>query len=335
MSTFSIVIPYYNNQNQVKLCLESIIKFFKINKNKFEIILVDDASKKYHYNQIKKYIKKNLDYKIYIIRNKKNLGPAKSRNVGAFRAKFKYIFFLDSDTALHDDICGIILQNLKKNDIIVGHYHFKPLNHTLASNFKAIYNYTQFSSKGLVKFETFNAACAIIKKKIFFEFKGFNEKIKWGMDYENEELGRRIIKKYKIILVPSLTVKHCFPNLFKMFKLYFKRAIPYVGVIIKDKKLENTGPGNLKMIYSILFSVLTTLSLIVYYINNEIFYLLSGIFFFSFFLITNIKFFITTIKLKPSYLINFIVLKFILSHVLLTALIFGLINYLLKKIDNK
>ena len=138
MSTFSIVIPYYNNQKQVRLCLDSIIKFFKIKKNKFEIILVDDASEKYHYNQIKKYIKENLDYKISILRNKKNLGPAKSRNIGAFRAKFKYIFFLDSDTALHDNIYIKIIQNLKKNNIIVGHYHFKPLNDTLASNFKAI-----------------------------------------------------------------------------------------------------------------------------------------------------------------------------------------------------
>ena len=59
------------------------------------------------------------------------------------------------------------------------------------------------------------------------------------MDYENEEFGRRIIKKNTIILDPSLTVMHEFPDFFNMLRLYYVRAIPYVGVILNDKKFEN------------------------------------------------------------------------------------------------
>ena len=55
------------------------------------------------------------------------------------------------------------------------------------------------------------------------------------MDYENEEFGRRIIKKNTIILDPSLTVMHEFPDFFNMLRLYYVRAIPYVGVILNDE----------------------------------------------------------------------------------------------------
>ena len=58
------------------------------------------------------------------------------------------------------------------------------------------------------------------KEKKIFKFKWINKNIKWGMDYENEEFGRRIIKNNTIILDPSLTVMHEFPDFFNMLRLY-------------------------------------------------------------------------------------------------------------------
>lgn len=331
MTTFSIVVPFFNNQFQVKKCIKSIIKNFKINKNKFEIILVDDSSSKIHYNQIRQFVAKNQNYRIRLIRNKKNCGPAQSRNIGAIEAKFKYIFFLDSDTTLHKDISKIILKNLKKNDVLVGHYHYKPSNNTIAGNFKAIFNYCNFSYKGVVNFETFNSACAVIKKKIFFDLGGFNKNIKWGMDYENEEFGRRIIKKHKIILDPTLTVMHEFPNLIKMFKLYFIRMIPYVSVILDDKKLENIGPGNSSTILSIFFSIMISINFVIYVISREYFYFIMLISFLFCFLISNLKFILMSIRIKPSQIFFFILIKFMLAHILFFALNIGIIKYILKK----
>lgn len=331
MITFSIIIPFYNNEAQVKRCLRSIINYFKIKNTKFEIILVDDNSLYFHSNQILRFIQKYKDYKINIIRNKKNFGPAQSRNIGASKAKFEYLFFLDSDTIFHKDLSKIITKNLKNNNVIVGHYDIKPINNSISANFKAIYNFFHFSRKGNAKYETFNSACAIIKKKIFLSLKGFKKSIKWGMDYENEELGRRIIKKHSILLIPSLTVRHEFPNFLKMLKLYFIRAIPYVGIILKDKKFENTGPGFSGIIHSILYSILTTLSLISYIFFYKNFFLIIAVFFFTLFLITNLKFILFSIKTKPSLAIFFVFIKFLLSHILFLGSGIGLIKFIFTK----
>lgn len=335
MASFSIVIPFYNNSNQVKLCIKSIIKYFKIKKTKFEIILVDDASKKIHNKEIKNFISNFSNYKFTIIRNFKNYGPATSRNIGSSSAKFDYIFFLDSDTILHKNILKIILNNLKKSNIIIGHYHFVPANNTISANFKAIFNYFHFSQKKVTKYETFNSACAVIKKKIFFELKGFNRNIKWGMDYENEEFGRRISKKYNMILDPLFTVKHEFPNLFKMLKLYFTRAIPYIGVILHDKKLENSGPGNSTTLYSMFFSIFTSINLQLFFFSKEILYLILFVIFLNFFFISNMRFFLFSIKIKQSQIIFFILIKYILDHILFFASIVGILKFMIKKIIEK
>jgi GT2 family glycosyltransferase len=84
MSQTSVVIINYNNSKFLDKCLKSVIK-----NNPKEIIFVDDFSIKI----AEKYINQ-------IIKNGNNLGPVKSRNIGAKNASGKYILFLDSDIEL-------------------------------------------------------------------------------------------------------------------------------------------------------------------------------------------------------------------------------------------
>ena len=88
----SIIVPYFRNKKYIKKAIESILKQ---TYQKFEILLIyDDFLKDELW-----YIKKNFDLqkKIKIIINKKNLGVAKSRNIGLKKSKGGYIAFLDSD----------------------------------------------------------------------------------------------------------------------------------------------------------------------------------------------------------------------------------------------
>ena len=75
----------------------------------------------------------------------KNLGPAASRNIGAKKAKFKYIFFLDW-ILYYIKIYKIIIKNLK-NDIVVGHYHFKPSNRSIGQILKLFITIYTFQKK--------------------------------------------------------------------------------------------------------------------------------------------------------------------------------------------
>jgi glycosyltransferase involved in cell wall biosynthesis len=96
--SLSVIITYYNKSAlEIRSAINSILSQKKINF-KIEILIIDDFSHKKLTTKKIKLIK--FDKKIYsikIIRNIKNLGESRARNVGIQKAKNKYIAFLDAD----------------------------------------------------------------------------------------------------------------------------------------------------------------------------------------------------------------------------------------------
>lgn len=85
----SIVIPIYNSSKSIERCLLSI-KQQNVNKNKIEIIAVDDGST----DDSLEIIKRCKNIKVY---HQENKGVGAARNFGIEKAKGKYIWFVDSD----------------------------------------------------------------------------------------------------------------------------------------------------------------------------------------------------------------------------------------------
>ena len=104
----SIIIPTYNSEKFIFKCVNSI----PIDK-RVEVIIIDDCSKNNLKNKIKH--KKFKNFKIF--RNKLNVGPGPSRNIGIKKAKGEYILFLDSDDFLKKRNIIKFLQNYKDNKI--------------------------------------------------------------------------------------------------------------------------------------------------------------------------------------------------------------------------
>ncbi|MCX7928143.1 MAG: glycosyltransferase family 2 protein [Patescibacteria group bacterium] len=92
---FSIIIANYNGGRYLQDCLDSVLNS---NYASYELIVVDDASTDDSVSIIRNYINQNKDKKIRLIKNKKNLGAAQSRNVAIQKAKGDVIVFLDNDT---------------------------------------------------------------------------------------------------------------------------------------------------------------------------------------------------------------------------------------------
>lgn len=90
----SVVVPMYNVEKYLNLCLTTILnQTFK----DFELILVDDCST----DKTLEIAKSFDDTRIKIIRNKKNMGkPGPVRNVGLSAARGEYVYFCDSDDAI-------------------------------------------------------------------------------------------------------------------------------------------------------------------------------------------------------------------------------------------
>lgn len=92
----SVVIVNYNTLIMTQECIDSI---FKVSRNiSFEVILVDNAStdgSKEHFSTVSQ---------IKYLYNEKNLGFGCANNVGVKEAIGKYIFLLNSDTILLDNV---------------------------------------------------------------------------------------------------------------------------------------------------------------------------------------------------------------------------------------
>lgn len=93
MPLVSVIIPAYNDQDEIARAIESVLK--QSYKN-LEVIVIDDCSSDLTPDIIKGFLTK--DSRIRILRTESQSGlPSKPRNLGASIATGKYIAFLDSD----------------------------------------------------------------------------------------------------------------------------------------------------------------------------------------------------------------------------------------------
>jgi|GEM_PF-6890792 len=100
----SVVVVNYNNALFLKSALDALRGIPEI----LEIIAVDDASTDDSVEILKQY-------DLTLVRNEKNFGPVKSRNIGARIAKGSYLLFLDSDAKLARDYLAIVAGFLDKH----------------------------------------------------------------------------------------------------------------------------------------------------------------------------------------------------------------------------
>ena len=124
----SIIIPIYNMGPYLSKCLESVLSQ---RLNNIEIICVNDGSTDNSQEILNEYSWKDSRIKVLL---QKNQGVSKSRNRALKLAKGKYVFFLDPDDWLPDDmvlkdlytaaeshgvkICGGGFEEFRGNDLI-------------------------------------------------------------------------------------------------------------------------------------------------------------------------------------------------------------------------
>lgn len=96
----SIITPSHNSGSFIKETIDSILSQ---TYTSWELIIVDDLSSDNSNDIVEEIIDKNFDKKIFLIKNKKNFGPALTRNEAIRVAKGKYIAFLDSDDLWKSD----------------------------------------------------------------------------------------------------------------------------------------------------------------------------------------------------------------------------------------
>lgn len=103
----SIIIPVYNVAPYLRQCIESIIN----QKGDIEVILVDDGSPDESPTICDEYARK--DNRIQVI-HKQNGGVSSARNAGLDIAQGEWIWFVDGDDYLADNVLENICQDIRK-----------------------------------------------------------------------------------------------------------------------------------------------------------------------------------------------------------------------------
>ena len=119
----SIIIPYYKKKLFISKTIKTILS--QSYKN-FEIIIIYDDTDLLEFKYLYKISKK--DRRIRIIKNKKNLGVSRSRNIGIKKSRGKYIAFIDADDIWKKNKLEIQLQEMEKNKHMISHTEYEIIN---------------------------------------------------------------------------------------------------------------------------------------------------------------------------------------------------------------
>jgi glycosyltransferase involved in cell wall biosynthesis len=122
MIKFSIITPCYNLENHIEKTIESVLKqTYKY----FELIIIDDGSKDNSLDIIRK--NKNKDNRIKVF-SKENGGVSSARNFGIGKAQGEYIFFLDGDDLIENDLLEKAQEVFKQKNVDMFSYGYKKTN---------------------------------------------------------------------------------------------------------------------------------------------------------------------------------------------------------------
>ncbi|MEB5759795.1 bifunctional glycosyltransferase/CDP-glycerol:glycerophosphate glycerophosphotransferase [Mammaliicoccus sciuri] len=124
MNKLSIIITYYNNEEHILDCIESIKK--QRNQN-FDLIIVDDGSTDSSANLIKDSIS-NYDKSITYIKLEYNSGHAYARNKALEKVNTQYLMFLDADDQLASYAVEYYLSKVNGLDGLIAPIHKFTIN---------------------------------------------------------------------------------------------------------------------------------------------------------------------------------------------------------------
>ena len=320
MDTVSVIIPAYNARATIAACVESVLAG---DVKPLEVIVVDDYSTD-DTAAIVGALAVRYPNVVKLIHLPRNAGPARARNVGAASAEGAYYFFVDSDTEMLADTLSNFLRRIPEADAVSGIYHPEPINDCAAARYKAYLIAYLFGRAGVFPYDVFIASSAGIRPDVFKAVGGFNEQMPWGMDVENEDFGHRIAARYRLLMDPSITVRHHFPRFGKFTRTYFSRVSLWMELFLQRRQFERSGATTMGTGLSTAAAAAATIMLPLVWLHSA-FAVISGALF-AWHVAGYAGYFGYVAKRRPSFLLSAFLLNFWFSLVLAAGAAYGVLR---------
>lgn len=125
----SVVVPIYNVEKYLRLCLDSLLVQTYTN---FEVLMINDGSSDGSSNICKEYLTKDRRFQYF---EKENGGSSDARNYGVEHSKGEYITFVDSDDWLKETFLADLYEAITRTgaDIALSTY-------VKYDDFQSVYN---------------------------------------------------------------------------------------------------------------------------------------------------------------------------------------------------
>jgi glycosyltransferase involved in cell wall biosynthesis len=230
----SIIVPAYNAGKNLVECLSALIASSDVDS---EIIVVDDGS-----TDNTSFLAAKMG--VGVLRLEKNSGVSAARNYGAHHARGAILFFVDADVIIAQGSIDRVKKILKEQPglaAVFGSYDSLPRANGVVSQYRNLLHH-YVHQNGKTEASTFWAGCGAIRRSVFEEIGGFDEKRFREPCIEDIELGYRLRRAgHRILLDKALQGTHL-----KKWSLWsvirtdiISRAIPWSRLILESKSAPN------------------------------------------------------------------------------------------------
>ncbi len=283
---FSVVIPSRDRPVNLVRCLESIKKMFALTSLRYELIIVDDGSKR----TVRKYYEELSTKHNTKLLNSGGNGPSAARNLGATRSEGKWIYFIDDDVILDEK--SLQWWGAKNLSPVAGYQGITRVNECP--------DWSEIQPSRADFIDGFGSGNIIYRRDLFLKLRGFDEAYflrHFGIHFrEDTDLGLRFLRNgYVLPVVEQMSAKHPPHNhkdpwfLLKdarkyFFEHYFKQRNPeassWIGTaFIKGKLGTYQLRGSISLLFVSLLPLIMSLWPIVPLILLVLYFLLSLIIF--------------------------------------------------------
>jgi glycosyltransferase involved in cell wall biosynthesis len=170
----TVVIPCYNAEETILVCLQSVIAQSFQN---FEVLIIDDGSTDGTAKLVSAFIQsQHLGDKISLL-SQSNAGPSAARNKGVKLAKGTWVAFLDADDVWSPDKLALQLKTVQENPdlALLG----VRSSSTAGQNLPEL---SEISFKQLLSSNYFKTSGVLMKRKVALEVP-FDEQMRYSEDY--------------------------------------------------------------------------------------------------------------------------------------------------------
>lgn len=234
--SISVIMPAYNAAHYLARSLPPLIAMRDRGLVR-EVIVVDDCSPDPSTVETARRLGAT------VLEMPRNMGPGAARNLAAKQASGDILWLVDADVVAHDSGPQKLREAFREltTGAVFGSYDNAPPEKNFASTYKNLVH-RYYHQRAREDSESFWSGCGAVRRSVYLDLGGFDEREFGRPAIEDVELGHRIrCAGWRIRLVPDLLGTHL-----KRWTLaevvrtdIFQRAVPWSYLILSGRGVSN------------------------------------------------------------------------------------------------